>query len=62
MARSPEVVVHSVSGAFCDRAARIRAQFGFNPLDPLHLAVAVEHRSTPFLTGDVQLKRLPASP
>jgi predicted nucleic acid-binding protein len=32
------------------------------PLDSLHLAAAVEHRCTLFLTGDVQLKRFPEIP
>jgi predicted nucleic acid-binding protein len=41
----------------CDRAARIRAQYGFKPLDSLHLAAAVEHRCTLFLTRDARLKR-----
>jgi predicted nucleic acid-binding protein len=60
--RSPDVRVLAVSPAVCDRAARIRAQYGFKPLDSLHLAAAVEHRCTLFLTGDVQLKRFPEIP
>jgi uncharacterized protein len=55
--RSPDVSVLSVSPAVCDRAARIRAHYGFKPLDSLHLAASVEHRCTFFLTSDAQLKR-----
>jgi predicted nucleic acid-binding protein len=45
--------------AACDRAARIRAQYGFKPLDALHLAAAVEHGCTRFLGNDAKLKRFP---
>jgi predicted nucleic acid-binding protein len=54
---SPDVSVLPVSPAVCDRAARIRAQHGFKPLDALHLAAAVEHGCTRFLSNDAQLKR-----
>jgi uncharacterized protein len=60
--QSPDVSVLTVSPAVCDRAARIRAQYGFKPLDSLHPATAVEHRCTLFLTGDAQLKRFPDVP
>jgi hypothetical protein len=33
----------ALTAAVCDRAARIRASFGFTPMDALHLAAAVEH-------------------
>lgn len=56
---SPDADVLPVSAAVCDRAARIRAQYGFKPLDALHLAAAVEHGCTRFLTKDAQLKRFP---
>jgi uncharacterized protein len=56
---SPDLDVLPVSPAVCDRAARIRAQHGFKPLDSLHLAAAVEHGCTLFLTSDAQLKRFP---
>jgi predicted nucleic acid-binding protein len=55
--RSPSVSVLIMSPAVCDRAARIRAQYGFKPLDSLHLAATVEHRSSLFLTSDAKLKR-----
>ncbi len=35
---SPDISVLAVSAAVCDCAARIRAQYGFKPLDSLHLA------------------------
>src|SRR5262245_32605715 len=49
---SPDMDVLRVSPAVCDRAARLRARYGFKPLDSLHLACAVEHRCTLFLTND----------
>ena len=59
---SPDLDVLPISPAVCDRAARIRAQYGFKPLDSLHLAAAVEHGCTLFLTKDAQLKRFPDVP
>jgi predicted nucleic acid-binding protein len=59
---SPDLDVLPASPAVCDRAARIRAQHGFKPLDSLHLAAAVEHGCTLFLTSDAQLKRFPDIP
>ncbi len=56
---SPDLDVLHMSPAVCDRAARIRAQYGFKPLDSLHLAAAVEHGCTRFLTKDAQLKSFP---
>jgi uncharacterized protein len=60
--QSPDVSVLAISPAVCDRAARIRAQYGFKPLDALHLAAAVEHGCTLFITNDVQLRRFPDVP
>jgi uncharacterized protein len=48
-----------ITVAVWDRAARIRAQYGFKPLDALHLAAAAEHRCTRFLSNDAPLKRFP---
>ena len=59
---SPDVQVLSISSAVCDRAARIRAQYGFRPLDSLHLAAAVEYACTRFLTNDARLKSFPDIP
>ena len=56
---SPDVSVLAVSPATCDRAAQIRAQYGFKPLDSLHLAAAVHYGCTRFLSNDAQLKRFP---
>jgi uncharacterized protein len=56
---SPDLSVLPVSPAVCDRAARIRAQYGFKPLDSLHLAAATEHGCARFLTSDAPLKRFP---
>jgi uncharacterized protein len=55
--QSPDVSVLIVSPAVCERAARIRAQYGFKPLDSLHLAAAVVHQSSLLLTSDIQLKK-----
>jgi predicted nucleic acid-binding protein len=60
--RSPDVSVLTVSPNVCDRAAQIRAQYGFKPLDSLHLAAAVEHGCTLFLTNDAKLKSFPDIP
>ncbi len=59
---SPDVRILPITGAVCDRAGRIRAQFGFKPLDSLHLAAAVEHGCTRFLTNDGRLSSFPDIP
>lgn len=59
---SPDVQVLPITGAVCDRAVLIRATHGFKPLDALHLAAAVEHRCTRFLTNDVRLSSFPDIP
>jgi predicted nucleic acid-binding protein len=56
---SPDVQVLPVSGAVCDRAARIQAQQGFKPLDALHLATTIERGCTRFLTNDSRLSKFP---
>jgi predicted nucleic acid-binding protein len=55
--QSPDLSVLPVSPAVCDRAARVRAEYRFRPLDSLDLAAAVEHGCSRFLTNDAQLKR-----
>lgn len=55
----PDMTVLPITAAVCDRAARIRAAYGFRPLDSLHLSVAVEHGCTRFLTNDAPLQRFP---
>jgi predicted nucleic acid-binding protein len=57
--QSPDVSVLAVSPAVCDRAARIRAQYGFKPLDALHLAAAAEYGCSLLITNDAQLRRFP---
>lgn len=52
---SPDVQIMPITAAVCERAARIRAAHGFKPLDSLHLAAAVVHDSTLFLTNDGRL-------
>ena len=56
---SPDVQVLSILPTVCDRAARIRAQYGFRALDSLHLAAAVDYSCTRFVTNDARLKRFP---
>jgi len=52
---SSEVDVTGITAAVCDRAAEIRAQYGFRPLDALHLSAAVEAGCEIFLTTDARL-------
>jgi len=59
---SPGVTVLPVTAAVCDRAAMIRAVHNFKPLDSLHLAAAVVHGCTRFLTNDNRLSRFPDVP
>lgn len=59
---APDVHVLPITTAVAERAARIRATHGFKPLDALHLAAAVEHGCTLFLTNDVGLKTFPDIP
>lgn len=51
------VTVLSMPAAVFDRAARVRATWGFSALDALHLAAAVEHGCGLYLTNDAQLAR-----
>ena len=59
---APDVEVLAITPVVCDRAARIRAQYRFKPLDSLHLAAAVERGCTRFLTQDANLKKFPDIP
>jgi predicted nucleic acid-binding protein len=58
----PDVRVLAVTASVADRAAVIRAVHGFRPLDALHLAAAIEHQCTRFLTNDAGLKAFPDIP
>jgi uncharacterized protein len=53
--QSAEMQVIAISRAVCDRAAEIRANRGFRPLDSLHLPAAVEAGCDLFLTNDQRL-------
>jgi predicted nucleic acid-binding protein len=50
-----DVQVVAITGAVCDRAARIRATHNFKPMDALQLAATVEHGANVFLTADARL-------
>lgn len=56
------VHVLPVTVAVWERAALIRALHGFQALDSLHLATAVEHGCGRFLTNDAQLGGFPDIP
>ena len=49
-----------VTSAVWERAAEIRALFRLQPLDSIHLASAIEHSRSVFLTNDAQLTRCTA--
>jgi uncharacterized protein len=53
---SEDVEVTTITTAVCDRAAAIRAQYKFSPMDSLHLAAAIEHGCQRFLTHDLRLQ------
>ena len=59
---SADVQVLPMTAAVFDRAAAIRAGHGFKPLDALHLAAAVMHGCTLFLTNDTRLSSFPDIP
>ena len=56
---APGLRMLPVTRAVRERAARIRAEYGFSALDALHLAAAAEHGCTRFLTNDAPLQRFP---
>jgi predicted nucleic acid-binding protein len=47
----------ALTPAVCERAARVRAAYGFKVPDAVHLASAIEHGCGLFLTNDFQLAR-----
>lgn len=55
----PDVSILPLPAAVFDRAARIRAQYGFRTIDAINLAAAVEHGCDRFLTNDVRLGQFP---
>ena len=46
-----------LSSAIYDRAAQIRADYGFKTPDAIHLAAAIESGCVQFLTHDLRLSR-----
>jgi predicted nucleic acid-binding protein len=59
---SPDIVCLSFFPRVFDRAAFIRAQFGYRTPDALHLAAAVEAGCDAFVTADRQLGRFTGLP
>ena len=57
---APDQLVLPLTGQVCDRAAVIRADYGFSTPDALNLAAAVEAGCAVFLTNDARLSRFPA--
>lgn len=57
---APDQLVLPLTGQVCDRAAVIRADYGFSTPDALNLAAAVEASCAAFLTNDARLSRFPA--
>ena len=56
---SDDVDVTAITPGVCNRAAAIRAQYRYSPMDSLHLAAAVEHGCERFLTQDLRLAGFP---
>jgi predicted nucleic acid-binding protein len=54
---SPDVRVIPLTAEVFDRAAMIRAEYGFRTADALHLAAAIVGRCDRFLTHDARLAR-----
>jgi predicted nucleic acid-binding protein len=52
---SPLIEMLPVTVAIWERAARLRATYNFKPLDSIHLATAIIHGCSRFLTNDTQL-------
>jgi predicted nucleic acid-binding protein len=54
---NPDVRIVPLTGAVFDRAAEIRARYGFKTPDSIHLAAAIESGCDRFLTNDARLSR-----
>jgi uncharacterized protein len=54
--QAEDVEVFDLSQAVCDRATEIRAAHGFQAVDSLHLAAAIEAGCEVFLTNDARLQ------
>jgi len=59
---SPPVACVALSASVCDRAATIRATYGYRTADALHLAAAIEAECEAFVTGDARLARFSGTP
>ena len=51
------LVLFDVSADVIDRATELRARYNFRTPDAIHLATALVHRVSVYLTGDKQLAR-----
>jgi len=54
----PNLTLIDVNRDIAGQAARLRAQYRLRPADALHLATALVHGATAFVTNDRQLMRL----
>jgi uncharacterized protein len=54
---TPDVVILPITGPIAERAAEIRANYRFGPIDSFHLAAAVDSGCNLFLTNDTQLRQ-----
>jgi len=54
----PNLTLIDVNRDIASQAARLRAQYRLRPADALHLATALVHGATAFVTNDRQLMRL----
>lgn len=59
---SSDVLILPITARVGENAARIRATYGLKPLDSLHLAAAIEHGCTLFITNDGRLSSFPSIP
>ncbi len=53
------LLVADITPSVLDRATELRARFGFKTPDAIHLATAVEHGASAFLTADPVFTRFP---
>jgi predicted nucleic acid-binding protein len=54
----PHLTLADVTRDVARRAAQLRARYGLRPADALHVATALVHAATAFVTNDRQLTRL----
>ena len=58
LAHFPNLTLADVTQDIARQAARLRAHYRLRPADALHIATAIEHRATAFVTNDRHLTRL----